>query len=139
VAPDAIHLARSQLTVIRMATVALVACEPDIERLLADALRDDGHLVHALPLHGGTVSLLAKLRLDAVLLDGHPYTDLPRMLEALREQHATKRLPAVVVTAKERRDLHGLGWVEQIEMPFDLADLLAAIGRAAVASGSKKE
>lgn len=113
-----------------MPTVALVACMPDIEELIAEALRDDGILVHSLALHGDTVSVLSKIRLDAVLVDGHPFTDLSVFLKALRAEDGTKDLPAIVVTAGRRASLDNLGWVEQLEMPFDLVALLDAMRRA---------
>jgi CheY-like chemotaxis protein len=113
-----------------MATVALVACVAELEALLVEALRDAGHQTHALPLRGDTVSVLGKMKLDAVLVDGHPSTDLPAVLGALREQEATRTLPAVVVTARRRKDLAAFERVEMVEMPFDLNAFVAAIRRA---------
>jgi len=111
--------------------VALVAMVPDLEELLTEVLRDASYQVHALPLRGDTVSLLSALRLDAVLVDGYPYTDLPAILKALRDQEATKHLPAVVVTTRQRTDLDAFAPVELVEMPFDLSEFLTVVRRAA--------
>ena len=121
-------------TVAAVATVATVAFLVDLEELISEALGDEGYQVHALPLRGDTVSVLGKIRLDAVLIDGYPYTNLPTILKALRDQEVTRALPAVVVTSKQRKDLDAFAPVEHVEMPFDLAEFLAAIRRAVAAS-----
>lgn len=120
-----------------MPTVALVAMVAELESVVVEALRDDAFKVHPLPLRGNTVQVLGTLRLDAVLVDGYPFTDLPKVLTALREQEATEALPAIVVTATRRKDLDAFGWVEQVEMPFDLGEFLDAIRRAVEASAKR--
>ena len=113
-------------------TVGLVGMSPDLASLLADALADAGADTRAFPLHAETVAVLSKLRLSVLLVDGHPFTNMDAFVRALRAAPTTARLPVVVLTSRLRDDLTGdLGHVEQIEMPFDVGELVAKVLRAA--------
>ncbi|HEU5317774.1 MAG TPA: hypothetical protein VFX49_16805, partial [Chloroflexota bacterium] len=91
-----------------MGTVALIGFPPDLEGLILEALRSAGYTARAFVLHGDIVPVLGRLRLDALLLDGHPFTNLPALVRAVREQPATAALPIVVITAKLRDDLEDI-------------------------------
>lgn len=118
-----------------MATVALLGLSPDLERLVEEALHSAGHAVYTFHMHSDVVPVLGKLRLDVLVVDGHPFTNMGAFVRALRDHPATAHLPALLLTVVRRDDVDlGPGSVRQIDMPFDVDQLLSAIAQATAES-----
>jgi DNA-binding response OmpR family regulator len=114
-----------------MTTVGLVGLHPDLSSLVAEIFRDEGMSSLPFPLHGETPALLAKVHIDALVVDGHPYSNIVALVDALRQQSATAKTPIVVLTALEQPALHHRhGPVTQVLMPFAVDTFLAAVQAA---------
>ncbi len=114
-----------------MANVAVLGLPPDLERLTTEALETGAHAVCTFHMHSEVVPVLGKLKLDALIVDGHPFTDMGAFMRALRADPTTTNLPALLLTVRRRDDVEiGPGPGRQIDMPFDLDELLAAINEA---------
>jgi DNA-binding response OmpR family regulator len=114
-----------------MAAVGLIALDPDLAGVLRAALQEDGHTAYEIPFGPGAVRLLARLGLDALLLDGHQYVNTKRFLEDVRAQRATAALPVVVLGPARPAEVPPFAGVTKLGAHFDLHALLAAVEAAA--------
>jgi hypothetical protein len=119
-----------------MATVALVGLTPDLLDLFREVLRDEGLESRPFPLHADVVAVLGKVKLAALVVDGHPYSNVIAFVRALRDHAPTRDVPVVVTTGKYLPELDGTdGHIVQVVMPFELDDFTSAV-RAAVGSAA---
>jgi hypothetical protein len=118
-----------------MAVVGVAGLVLPVVHVLEAALRDAGHSVARLPLGADTVHTLVHATVDALVLDGHPYVNMPALLEDLRRRDETRSLPVVVVGPTPPGDAPGgapeAEGIELLGPAFALDDLLAAVDSAA--------
>jgi hypothetical protein len=79
------------------------------------------------PLTSETIALLSRVKFDAVIVDGHPFTNMERFLQAIREQPATRGLPVVILVTEPLNVRSVSGPVRVITLPFSLDGVLAAV------------
>jgi CheY-like chemotaxis protein len=118
-----------------MGRVLVVDDEPDVLLLCRLNLQRQGHALLEAPDGGTALRLAREERPDVIVLD----LMLPGMtgyevLESLREQEATSRIPVVVLTAKsltadrERcRKLGAAGFLTKPFLPSELCDLVGSL------------
>lgn len=102
-----------------------------LRAIVAEVLRDDGYVVEEAG--DGRAALEAMRRApDAVVLDLHmPHLDGLGFIRALRDRAQGCRVPLVVLSGATRADEAAaqLGADALVRKPFDLDDLLGAVGR----------
>lgn len=114
------------------ATILVVDDTPSIVEMTAAALRKAGYRVeHAGDANAG-VAVLKREKIDLLILD----VDLPgisgmRLLQIIKEEPATARLPVIMLTvhSEEKMKLQGLtgGADDYVTKPFSMPELLARV------------
>ena len=113
--------------------ILVVDDEPDIARLVAEALRDEGFQPHVLTDGRLVASTAERLHPDLILLDVvMPFIGLDDQLRQLRASPATRNVPIMLVTADARMageasTLRQYSVSDCVLKPFDLDDLLARV------------
>jgi CheY-like chemotaxis protein len=107
----------------------LVAEDDASIRLTLDfLLSDEGFEIHEARDGEEAVAMAQQLVPDILLLDGvMPKMDGRQVLDALRSDEHTKRIPVVVLTGTDLRSWGEWSNVLMIEKPFESDRLLAAI------------
>lgn len=116
--------------------VHIVDDEPDIRRLLADALEVQGHTVEVFSDGSSFLDRAEQTEPDLVLLDIQlPGIDGWEVSEKLREVYGDEGPPLVAVTAQGGESLassarDGLGFVSLLRKPFKLDELHEVVDAA---------
>jgi DNA-binding response OmpR family regulator len=118
-----------------VAAIALVGLVPAVADLVAAALRSEGHAVARRPLDADVVRALGRAPPGVLVLDGHAYATTRALLTDLRAQEATRALPVVVLGPARPDEVPHFEVVQRLGRAFSLAELLAAMRRAAGALG----
>jgi DNA-binding response OmpR family regulator len=99
---------------------------------LALLLRAYGHAAYHAPTAVGARLLAETHPPDAVILDlVLPGDGARELIDWLRSRPATENVPVAVTTglpAERAAEFEGLPWVTVLTKPFEVADLLAALG-----------
>ncbi len=126
------------------AKILIVDDEPHIRRILQFLLEEAGHRV--VPAENGrqALDLLAAQQPDLVLLDlMMPHLDGFAVLERIRQNRETQRLPVIMLTAHDQSStrIKGLrgGANDYIAKPFDQDELLARVANMLESSRSQRE
>jgi PAS domain S-box-containing protein len=114
---------------------AVLLCEddPDLARAVADVLEKAGMRVSAVPSVRQAKIAVAQARYDVALVDLHlADADGLELVSDLRSREATRALPVIVMTAKERTSadsdrLSTLQLADWLQKPIDPSRLLDAI------------
>ena len=114
-----------------VAAIALVGLVPAVAELGAAARRSEGHAVVRRPLDADAVRDLGRAPPEVVVLDGHPYANTRALLTDLRAQEATQALPVVVLGPARPAEVPRFEVVQRLGRACSLAELLAAVRRAA--------
>ena len=115
--------------------VLVVESDPEVARLLADLLRDEGHENMLVPDRAAALAALGDQSFDVCICDGFgpSVTDLEHLdHDELVRLSAT--VPVVLCTAHTwAADLGAeqLGVAAVVRKPFDLGDLIAVVERTA--------
>lgn len=112
-----------------MERILIIEDEKDVNRLLAQNLRDNGY--ETVSVHNGPdgISQLQKQHFDLVLLDLMlPYKSGDEVLKEIRKN---SDIPVIVISAKDlvgtKIDLLTLGADDYITKPFDLGEVTARV------------
>ena len=119
----------------RLGSPAVLLCEddPDLARAVADVLESAGMRVSAVPSVRQAKIAVAQARYDVALVDLHlADADGLELVSDLRTHDATRALPVIVMTAKERTSadsdrLSTLQLADWLQKPIDPSRLLDAI------------
>lgn len=109
--------------------VLIIEDEPDLQRALSLALRDEGYAVDAAAAGDDGLFNAESVAYDAIVLD----VMLPRMdgWEVLKKLRQTRRTPVLMLTARDtsKDRVRGLdaGADDYLVKPFDLPELLARL------------
>ena len=115
-----------------MATIVVAEDEPTILEAMATVLAMEGHAV--LPAAHGLAArdLLAATVPDLVVSDiMMPGLDGPDLVRWMRTRPDLRTVPVILTSAAVWPELDGLQPAVFLAKPFDLADLLDAVARAA--------
>ena len=124
---------RAGVDVIGSPTVLLCEDDPDLARAVADVLESAGMRVSAVPSVRQAKIAVAQARYDVALVDLHlADADGLELVSDLRTHDATRALPVIVMTAKERISadsdrLSTLQLADWLQKPIDPSRLLDAI------------
>src|SRR5689334_11774536 len=113
--------------------VGLLGRPPEVLELLERVLADTGHTVCNLAASPTVATVAAEHPDVLVVVEGALFSTTTALLDALLADHATAEVPVIVLTTLEVRlgQAHASGNVyATFDMPFDLEDVLAAIGAA---------
>jgi|DewCreStandDraft_1066081.scaffolds.fasta_scaffold01503_6 CheY-like chemotaxis protein len=120
----------------RRPVVLVVDDEPDIRRLVSDALRLEGYRVRTAGDGQEALQRVAEERPDLILLDlAMPAMDGTQFCHLLARAPASTahggRIPVILLSADRRlhEQAEELGAADYLTKPFDLDDLLAAVQR----------
>ncbi len=108
--------------------VLVIDDEEQSRRLLVDLLREEGCVTHAVASGTEALERVADIRPDLILLDVMmPDMDGFEVTRRLKEQHETKNIPIILITALGDREsrIRGLeaGAEEYLSKPIDRTDL----------------
>ncbi len=116
-----------------MGNIAIIEDEPGVAEILQINLEAAGHTVTTLPDGQAALAALDGDPPDLVVLDLNlPHVSGFRVIEVMRRTGGWADVPVVVVTAynfEEAVDVVRAGIDEFLTKPFDVADVIAAVGR----------
>ena len=117
-----------------MGNIAVIEDEPGVAEILQINLEAAGHTVTTLPDGQAALAALDGDPPDLVVLDLNlPHVSGFRVIEVMRRTPGWADVPVVVVTAynfEEAVDVVRAGIDDFLTKPFDVADVIAAVGRA---------
>lgn len=120
-----------------MARIVVIEDDPDVGRLLAAVLGDEGHVVDLATDGGRGLMLVAQVRPDLVIVDiGLPGAmDGLEVTRQLRAGAPDPEVPVLALTAKQRPEDRAkaieAGVTEYLVKPYDIVDLVARVSELA--------
>ena len=110
-----------------MATIGLMALDPDFARVLWESLEEEGHTVAWIRFGPNAVRRLLREAPDVLIFNGHEYLNTKRFLEEVRRATA---LPVVVLGPARPGEVPRFPGVVQLGQHYDLHQISAAVQRA---------
>ena len=113
-----------------MATIGLMALDPEFARVLWDALEDEGHTVTWIRFGPNAVRRLVQEAPDVLVFNGHEYLNTRRFLEDVRRVTA---LPVVVLGPARPHEVPRFPHVVLLGPRYDLNQIVEAVQRVLAA------
>ncbi|WP_434383506.1 response regulator [Melittangium boletus] len=112
-----------------MSTVLVVEDEFDVQQIVADVLRDEGHQVFVCGTGREALQHLSEFRPDVVLMDVMlPIFSGLQVLDVMRKTPGLDAIPVILMSETEPRHVQAR-WQFFLKKPFRLEHLLDAITR----------
>lgn len=120
-----------------MSSILIVEDELDVQHILAEVLRDEGHEVSVCGNGRDALLALHKQRPDLILMDVMmPILSGLQTLEEMDKTPELTRIPVILMSETSSRDLEPRRWRAFLKKPFRLEQLLDAVGRVLSAGGA---
>lgn len=114
-----------------MTRILVVDDEPTVLEFLVDVLCDEGYELTVADNGVMALQMLGNTGVDLVITDTMmPELGGVELIRSLREHPELRDVPVVLMSAAARPGLDGLGTVNFLPKPFDLAALLDAVEEA---------
>ena len=116
-----------------MPRVLVVDDDSAIRQMVAEVLRDEGHITDEATNGSQALDVVKANRPDAILLDlMMPVMDGPTFLRACRDMPDCRRIPVILMSALNgaRQVAAELGASGCLSKPFELPDMLSQLERA---------
>ena len=113
-----------------MSTILVVEDEFDVQQIVADVLRDEGHEVFVCGTGREALQRLSEFRPDVVLMDVMlPIFSGLQVLDVMRKTPGLDSVPVVLMSEAEPRGVQPGHWQFFLKKPFRLEHLLDAVAR----------
>jgi hypothetical protein len=113
-----------------MSDIALVGWAASVAELLEAALASEKHRVARVPLDADTIRELMRRPPHVIVIDRHPFVDVPALLGAVGAHGELAGVPVVLVGPSEPVEVPGIEVVPERGRTLDMGALLRAIDRA---------